>query len=165
MRSGLGAQVWLLVHAERLALIRDLEGLGDRQWGEPSLCAGWTVHDVLAHLLDSARTTRCGFVLGLARARFDFDRLNARGVERERGPTAAATLARFRGAASRTSTPPAPLDSRLVEEIVHGEDIRRPLGISRSYPTDAVVCALRLQVRTPDHDLQGPGRDVLTGSA
>ncbi|TXS13029.1 hypothetical protein EAO68_21105, partial [Streptomyces sp. wa22] len=42
-----------------------------------------------------------------------------------------------------------PLDSRLVEEIVHGEDIRRPLGIVRSYPEEAVVRSLRLQVRTP----------------
>ncbi|MDN5859230.1 MAG: hypothetical protein L0H84_11465, partial [Pseudonocardia sp.] len=44
--------------------------------------------------------------------------------------------------------PCAPLDSRLVEEVVHGEDIRRPLGLSRSYPQDVVVRALRLQART-----------------
>ncbi len=42
-----------------------------------------------------------------------------------------------------------PLDSRLVEAIVHGEDIRRPLGLSRTYPPDAVMRALRLQARTP----------------
>ncbi len=51
--------------------------------------------------------------------------------------------------ASRRSTPPAPLDSRLVEEVVHGEDIRRPLGLTRSYPQEAVVRSLRLQARTP----------------
>ena len=51
--------------------------------------------------------------------------------------------------ASRASTPPAPLDSRLVEEIVHGEDIRRPLGLARSYPAEAVDRSLRLQTRTP----------------
>ena len=51
--------------------------------------------------------------------------------------------------ASRTSTPPAPLDSRRVEEVVHGEDNRRPLGLTRSYPADAVVRSLRLQTRTP----------------
>jgi hypothetical protein len=32
---------------------------------------------------------------------------------------------------------------------VHGEDIRRPLGLTRAYPQEAVVRALRLQVRTP----------------
>ncbi|MGW7361488.1 maleylpyruvate isomerase family mycothiol-dependent enzyme, partial [Streptomyces sp. NPDC054802] len=76
-----------MVHAERAALIEDLARLDDGQWGQPSLCAGWTVHDVVAHLVDTARTTRIGFMAGLARARFDFDRQNARGVERERGAT------------------------------------------------------------------------------
>lgn len=45
------------------------------------------MHDVVAHLVDTAKTTRLGFVFGLARARFDFDRQNTRGVERERGRT------------------------------------------------------------------------------
>ncbi|MGX5396493.1 hypothetical protein ACWLMY_32075 [Streptomyces anulatus] len=43
----------------------------------------------------------------------------------------------------------APLDSRLVEEVVHGEDIRRAVGLVRAYPQEAVVRALRLQARTP----------------
>jgi uncharacterized protein (TIGR03083 family) len=141
--------VWPLVHAERAALIDDLEHLDGRSWEEPSLCPGWTVHDVVAHLVDSARTTRVGFLVGLARARFDFDRQNARGVERERGASPRETLERLRRVASRTSSPPAPLDTRLVEEVVHGEDIRRPLGLSRAYPQEAVVRALRLQARTP----------------
>ncbi len=141
--------VWPIVHAERAALIHDLEVLDDQQWEQPSLCQEWTVHDVVAHLVDTARTTRFGFVVGLARARFNFDRQNARGVEHERGASPQETLARFRQVASRTSTPPAPLDSRIVEEVVHGEDIRRPLGLTRSYPREAVVRALRLQAHTP----------------
>lgn len=83
------------------------------------------------------------------RARFDFDRQNARGVERERGASPQETLERLRRVASRTTTPPAPLDTRLVEEVVHGEDIRRAVGLVHSYPQEAVVRALRLQARTP----------------
>ncbi|MEO3974910.1 maleylpyruvate isomerase family mycothiol-dependent enzyme [Streptomyces sp. CAU 1734] len=138
-----------MVHTERAALIDDLSRLDDEQWDRPSLCAGWTVHDVAAHLVDTARTTRLGFVAGLVRARFDFDLQNARGVERERGASPQETLGRLRRVASRRSTPPAPLDSRLVEEIVHGEDIRRPLGLTRAYPPEAVARSLRLQARTP----------------
>ena len=141
--------VWSTVHVERAALIHDLEGLEDARWEQPSLCAGWTVHDVVAHLVDSARTTRLGFLVALARARFDFDRQNASGVQRHRGASPQETLQRLRHVAPRRSTPPAPLDSRLVEEVVHGEDIRRPLGLTRSYPPEAVVRALRLQMRTP----------------
>ncbi|MEU6456535.1 maleylpyruvate isomerase family mycothiol-dependent enzyme [Streptomyces sp. NPDC047065] len=141
--------VWPMVHAERAALIDDLAHLEEERWGQPSLCAGWTVHDVAAHLIDTARTTRLGFVVGLVRERLDFDRQNARGVERERGASPQETLQRLRQVASRRSTPPAPLDSRLVEQVVHGEDIRRPLGITRPYPPEAVVRSLRLQARTP----------------
>ncbi|MFD8568009.1 maleylpyruvate isomerase family mycothiol-dependent enzyme [Streptomyces sp. NPDC059639] len=141
--------VWSMVHEERAALLADLDCLDGEQWEEPSLCAEWTVHDVVAHLADTARTTRLGFLAGLARARFDFDRQNARGVGRERGASPQETLKGLRRVALRTSTPPAPLDSRLVEEIVHGEDIRRPLEIVRSYPGEAVARALRLQLRTP----------------
>ncbi|CAL9395836.1 hypothetical protein SUDANB121_01361 [Nocardiopsis dassonvillei] len=141
--------VWELVHAERLALVEDLAGVEPDRWALPSLCGDWTVHDVAAHLVDSARTTRLGFVVGMLRARLDFDRLNGLGVARERGAGPADTLRRLREVAPRTTAPPAPLDTRLVEEVVHGEDIRRPLGIVRAYPQEAVVRALRLQARTP----------------
>ncbi|MBT1105482.1 maleylpyruvate isomerase family mycothiol-dependent enzyme [Streptomyces anulatus] len=149
MESDAKRGVWRMVHAERAALADDLARLDAGQWDAPSLCEGWTVHDVAAHLVDTARTTRIGFVAGLVRARFDFDRQNARGVERERGASPQETLERLRRVASRTTTPPAPLDTRLVEEVVHGEDIRRAVGLVRSYPQEAVVRALRLQARTP----------------
>ena len=126
--------VWPLVHAERAALIDDLTDLTDDQWDHPSLCGDWTVHDVAAHLINNAKTTRLGIVRNMARARFDFDRQTAprRRTRTRRHPRQ--TLARLQQVATRTSTPPAPLDSRLVEEVVHGEDIRRPLGIIRVYP-------------------------------
>ncbi|MFH9609663.1 maleylpyruvate isomerase family mycothiol-dependent enzyme [Streptomyces sp. NPDC017448] len=140
---------WRMVHAERAALVADLARLEAGRWDTPSLCTGWTVHEVAAHLVDTALTTRLGFLAGLVRARFDFDLQNARGVERWRGASPEETLERLRRVVPRTSTPPAPLDTRLVEEVVHGEDIRRVVGLVRAYPQEAVARALRLQVRTP----------------
>jgi uncharacterized protein (TIGR03083 family) len=140
--------VWPIVHAERAALLADLEGLDERQFDEPSLCPGWSVHDVVAHLVDTARTTRLRFVVGMCRARFDFDRQNADGIRRERGTTPRQTLDRLRSAVTLTATPPAPVGTRLVEAIVHGEDIRRPLRITGTYPADAIERATRLQART-----------------
>ncbi|SEB80699.1 TIGR03083 family protein [Nocardioides exalbidus] len=140
--------VWELVRAEREALADDLAGLTDEQWEAPSWCGGWTVHDVAAHLVDNARTTRIGIVLAMARARFDFDRQNDQGVARWKGATPAETLGRLREVVGRTTTPPAPLDSRLVEEVVHGEDVRRPLGLVRDYPSETVERALAHQLRT-----------------
>ncbi len=141
--------VWPLVHAERRALIDDLEGLDDEQWSRPSLCDGWTVHDVAAHLVDVALTTRLGFAIDMARARFDFDRQNTNGLERARGATPQETVQRLRSVATRTSGPPAPADTRIVEEVVHGEDIRRVVGMRRDYPGEAVARSLLQQARMP----------------
>lgn len=147
-----GHDVWRLVHAERRALIDDLASLTPEQWATPSLAAGWTVHDVASHLIDNARTTPWRLTVGMVRARGDLDRQNRAGVEAERRPTPAATLDALRSVAGRTSGPPtwmAPVASRLVEEIAHGEDIRRPLGIRHFYPIPAVQQALAYQLRAP----------------
>lgn len=145
---GMRNDIWPLVHAERAALITDLEGLADDEWEQPSRCPGWSVHDVVAHLIDVAESTRSGFAIDMARARFDFDRQNERGVARSRQATPAQTLHRLKRAAPRTTTPLAPLGTRIVEEVVHGEDIRRPLGIIRHYPPEALERSIRQQVRT-----------------
>ena len=89
------SDVWQLVHAERRALIAFLEGVDDARWDTPSLCPGWRVRDVVAHQISTADTTRLGFVKGMVLARFDFDRDNQNGVDRELGPAAHALIERF----------------------------------------------------------------------
>ena len=140
--------VWSVVHEERQALLDDLEPLAPERWRTPSMCAGWDVHDVVAHLVDSAKTTRLSFVRRMLASRFDFDADNARGVDRERRDTPAETLTEFRRVLGATSTPPASIATRLVEMIVHGEDIRRPLGLHHTYRTTAAVEALKYQLKT-----------------
>lgn len=142
--------VWPLVHAERAALVADLSSISEDDWERPSLCPGWSVRDVAAHLVDNAGTTIPGMVAAMVRARFDFDRMNDQGVAKHRGRTPADTLVGLRAAVTSTRTPPIARASRLVEEVVHGEDIRRPLGIVRAYPPDAVVPAIHYQLRTAD---------------
>lgn len=143
------AEIWQAVHAERRHLAADLAELRDEQWSVPSLCPGWDVHDVLAHLVDTARTGRLAFVRALLTARMDFDRANENGIARERRPDPRDTLAALRQATDLRRTPPANLATRLVEAIVHGEDIRRPLRITGTYPEGAIVHALAHQLRTP----------------
>lgn len=143
------ATTWQTVHAERHQLATDLSGLRVEQWGLPSLCPGWDVHDVLAHLVDTARTGRLSFVRDLLRARLDFDRANEHGIARHKRQNPQDTLTALVQAADLTRTPPAALATRLVEAIVHGEDIRRPLGIAGRYPEPAILQALAHQLRTP----------------
>ncbi|PFG34849.1 maleylpyruvate isomerase family mycothiol-dependent enzyme [Sanguibacter antarcticus] len=143
------AAIWQTVHTERRRLVADLSDLEDAQWRTPSLCPGWDVHDVLAHLVDTARTGRLDFVRGLLAARMNFDRANERGIARQKRHDPKDTLEALTHATSLTRTPPASLETRLVEAIVHGEDVRRPLGIDGTYPEPAIAQALAYQLRTP----------------
>ena len=100
--------VWRFVHAERANLVDDLEGLPIDAWATPSLCAGWDIHDVVAHLVDSATTSRILFARRMIAARFDFDGDNAAGVARWRRTDPRTTLADMRATIPMTRTPIAP---------------------------------------------------------
>lgn len=134
--------VWPTIHAERRALAEELRDLTDAQWHTQSLCSDWDVHEVLAHLLSAAKMTPPRFVASFAAAGFKFNRFAARQVAREGQGDPAATLETFRAAADRTSAPPGPKDTWLGEALVHGEDIRRPLGITHTYPLPMVARAV-----------------------
>ncbi|WFR84929.1 maleylpyruvate isomerase family mycothiol-dependent enzyme [Arthrobacter sp. Y-9] len=154
-------EIWNVVHEERRALAADLAELEPDAWDTPSLCPGWTVHDVVAHLVNDAKTTWAGFARELLKARFDFDALNAQGVARERCADPRVTLANLRAVSGRTSSAPAPRVTRLVEAFVHGEDIRRPLGLRRNYPVAQLLDALKHQLATSTDF--GGGRDRAAG--
>jgi uncharacterized protein (TIGR03083 family) len=134
--------IWPTVHAERKALADDLADLTDEQWHTQSLCTDWTVQDVLAHLLATAKMTPPKFLAKFAGAGFNFTKFSAREVAREGAGGPAATLTAFQAAERRTSSPPGPKESWLGEVLVHGEDIRRPLGIAHDYPLPAVTRVL-----------------------
>lgn len=134
--------MWDTIAAERGALAQDLEGLTDEQWNTPSLCAGWTVREVLAHQSGTASLTPPTFFVRFAGSGFNFDRFARGEIQRHLGATPAATLAEFRSLQHSTKSPPGPKASWLGETIVHSEDIRRPLGIVHTYPTAAVRQAI-----------------------
>jgi uncharacterized protein (TIGR03083 family) len=134
-----GPGIWPLVHAERAALAADLADLTDEQWATPSLCAGLTVREVLAHLTAAASLNPVRWLAGVIRCGFDFDKQVAMRLAEQLGATAAETLERFRRVVTNTTKPPLPTVAMLGESIVHGEDIRRPLGIRRGYPIETVT--------------------------
>jgi uncharacterized protein (TIGR03083 family) len=152
--------IWPTVHAERQALAHDLAGLTPDQWRTPSLSEGWTVHDVLAHLVVLAGMTPYRFLTRFAGSGFDFSRYAERGIAREQRPDPAQTLAAFQELQGRTTAPPGPPETWIGEHIVHGEDIRRPLGIVRVYPMDAVLRTLDFYQRS--QPIIG-GRDRVAG--
>ncbi len=131
--------LWSLVHAERAALAADLADLTDARWATPSLCTGLPVRDVLAHLTAAASLDARRWLAGVIRCRFDFDKQVAMRLAEHRGATPAETLDRFRAVVTSTTKPPLPTIAMLGETIVHGDDIRRPLGIRHDHPSGTLT--------------------------
>lgn len=131
--------VWSLIRTERAALAADLAELTDEQWATPSLCAGLTVREVLAHLTAGASLNAMSWLAGVIRCRFDFDKQVAMRLAEQLGETPGETLERFRRIVPSTTKPPLPAIAMLGETIVHGEDIRRALGIRHDHPIGVVT--------------------------
>lgn len=117
----------------------DLAELTDAQWATPSLCTGLTVREVLAHMSAGASLNPLRWMAGVIGNRFDFDKQVATQLARQLGATPTDTFDRFTELVTSTTKPPLPVIAMLGEVIVHGEDIRRPLGITREYPIDTVT--------------------------
>ena len=73
--------------AEREDLLDLLEGLTPEQWNAPSLCEGWTVRDVVAHVLSYDELGPRELATRFARGRFLVDRTNAVGLADDAGRT------------------------------------------------------------------------------
>ncbi|MFF5987329.1 maleylpyruvate isomerase family mycothiol-dependent enzyme [Prauserella flavalba] len=124
-----------LVRAQRLNLADFLEGLAPDDWAVPSLCAGWTVRDVAAHLAWAPAQRPPQLLRLLVRSGFRVNRLSADAARRwaERGRDA--ILAQLRANAASGARPPGtPEVAALADAVVHALDIRRPLG--RTTPLD-----------------------------
>ncbi|MGW5468846.1 maleylpyruvate isomerase family mycothiol-dependent enzyme [Streptomyces chartreusis] len=130
---------------ERLNLAGFLDGLDDTDWSVPSLCSGWTVHDVVAHLSLSTRSTLLGTLKAAIRARGDWNRMEF-DVARERaarfGPHELIAQIRETAGSARRAPLSSPLDP-LTDFLVHGQDIARPLGRAHAMPAEQTVAALR----------------------
>src|SRR5580704_1142422 len=70
------ADLQLVVAAELLTLADLLEEASEVQWDTPSLCEGWRVREVIAHMTMAARYSQDAFMAELARHDFDFGRLS-----------------------------------------------------------------------------------------
>ncbi|MEV6288504.1 maleylpyruvate isomerase family mycothiol-dependent enzyme [Kribbella sp. NPDC051770] len=118
-----------LIRTERLGLIELLETLGPAEWSTPSLCGAWTVQEVAAHLAWAPVTPMAATLVALVRSGFRLNRASAEQsrTAAEAGPEA--ILAQLRDNARTGALPSGvPVPAGVVEAVVHGIDIRRPLG-------------------------------------
>ncbi|GIE32438.1 hypothetical protein Ait01nite_054830 [Actinoplanes italicus] len=143
---------WPEIHRQRLAVADLLDDLTADEWDHPSLCDGWTVRDVAAHLTlqqaglrelaDMLRHWRGGMHPTIADA------------ARRRAAAHDATwlVAEIRETAARRRRNPGvtPLET-LADLLVHAQDVALPLGRSHPVPPEAAAAVTRrgLTMRVP----------------
>jgi uncharacterized protein (TIGR03083 family) len=133
------------VAAERLVMADLLAGLTPDQLRTPSLCGKWTVQDVAGHLAVPFVTSAPRFVLGLVKARGSFHRAND-AFARAAAARPIAELAEIQRAhATSHFAPPRHGPSAPLTDLqIHGQDIRRPLGLIRDFAPDRLRVSLDL---------------------
>jgi uncharacterized protein (TIGR03083 family) len=129
------AEVWAAVDRRRSALVNVLAGLTEQQWDTPSLCEGWTVRDVAAHLTMPLLTTPQLLALALRhpggtnRLIRDGSRALARRYEpREIVGRLSQLVGRHRHLMGLTCR------EALIDVIGHSFDIGVPLGLELGIP-------------------------------
>lgn len=132
------------VIAERTELAAMLGGLRPDQWAAPTLCAGWRVREVVAHMTMPYRLTMPAFLRGMVRARGNFNRMADR---QARADTArlddARLLASLRDNVAHPWKPPGGgTAGALSHDVIHGLDISVALGLDRRVPPERVAMIL-----------------------
>lgn len=129
-------ELYELTVAERRRLATLLENLTPQQWGADTLCSGWRVREVVAHLNSSETQTWPEFEAAVAAAAGD--------IELACDRTARADTARYsdaelldiyrRRVPSRWTPGPDAHQGALAHEVIHGLDITVALGLPGPEP-------------------------------
>ncbi|GAA2637696.1 maleylpyruvate isomerase family mycothiol-dependent enzyme [Paractinoplanes durhamensis] len=128
------------VVAERNELAVMLGALGPEQWGAASLCAGWRVREVVAHMTMPFRMSAPKFVVELARDAGNFNRMSDRVARRDTARISdAELLACLRDNVEHPWRPPGGgTMGALSHDVIHGLDVSVALGLDRRPPAGRV---------------------------
>jgi uncharacterized protein (TIGR03083 family) len=127
-----------MIAAQRGELAAVLDALPASGWDEPTLCAGWRVREVVAHVTMPFRYSGRRFVLELARSRGKFNEMADRVALRDAARMPPAELA----AAVRSNIghpwrpPGGGFEGALAHDVIHALDITVPLGLAFAIPEE-----------------------------
>jgi uncharacterized protein (TIGR03083 family) len=132
-----------LARDERLEFADFLAGLTPRQWDSPTLCAGWSVRDVVAHCVSFEGLTPGALAVRFLEGRLQTDRINAQAVAAlsDRSTDQLLTIL-------RDNAQPRGLGAgfggriALTDNMIHQQDVRRPLGLVRTIAPERLCAAL-----------------------
>lgn len=133
-----------LVTAERREMSALLTDLPESAWDAPSLCAGWRVREVVAHMTMPFRSSPLAFLLGMVRARGDFNKASDRWARDDAAKFTSAELAASmrENAGNRWKPPGGGFAGALGHDVVHGLDVTVALGLDRDVPAERLAVVL-----------------------
>lgn len=148
-----------LVAANRRAFGDVLEGLSDADWDAPSLCVGWRVREVVAHMTMPFRYSAPRFLGEMVRSRGNFARMADRVARRDARAPIGTLLEGWRSNENHPWKPPGGgREGALTHDVVHGLDITVPLGIE--HPVSEPALRVVLDNATTPRSLKHFGFDV-----
>jgi uncharacterized protein (TIGR03083 family) len=134
-------ELWATIDAQRADLADLLSGLTPEEWEHASWCTGWRVRDVAAHLA-LAQIPLAAALPALLRARGSFDRMVHDSAVARAAADPEELVAAIRAMiGSRRRAPLVTEVEPLLDVLVHGQDIARPLGRERPVPPAAAATA------------------------
>lgn len=129
------SDVHALTSANRLLLADLLESLDDEQWRAPTLCAGWTVRHMAAHLVQPMLISFGRFVVTSVRFRGSADRTVDHLTRRLAAKPRAELTGLLRAhAGDRLDPPRVGAMGPYADTCIHLRDIARPLGLAADLP-------------------------------
>jgi uncharacterized protein (TIGR03083 family) len=137
-----------MAHAERKDIVDLLKTLGAAQWQAPSLCAGWTVKDVVAHMISYDYLGTLGLIGRFAKGRLVH--ANQVGVDELAGLSTQQLVDLFdQHVYPRGLTAGFGGMIALVDGTIHHQDIRRTLDLPRVIPYERLQRLLPLMPGNP----------------
>ncbi|MFX0577607.1 maleylpyruvate isomerase family mycothiol-dependent enzyme [Nocardia nepalensis] len=171
------------IEAERGELADLLAGLDGGQWDAPTLCAGWRVREVVAHMTMPFRLSTPRFALEMLRAGGNFNKMADKRARADAAVLSAEELvAAVRDNVNHPWKPPGGgFAGALSHDVIHGMDITVALGLDRVVPADRMRLVLGalsprsvnffgvdldgIELRADDLDFTYGSGSVLAGSA
>jgi len=138
------------VAAERRELADVLSSWPAECWDRATLCAGWRVRELVAHMTMPFRYSTARFVAELVRSGGRFSAMADRCARRDAAAPVSELLSALRDNATNPWTPPGGgLAGALTHDVIHGLDATVPLGIGRRVPAERLRIVLE--------SVSGPG--------
>jgi uncharacterized protein (TIGR03083 family) len=137
-----------MIHAERRSLAEFLDTISPDQWTTPTLCEKWNVQDLVGHLTAAGNITAPHFFGGFIRTGFNFDKFVEGDLRKYAQGSPADVRSRYDAIIESDRTPPGPSYVALGEVMVHGEDIRRPLGARGEHPAEHLTTLAEMYKKT-----------------